>query len=81
MSVSEKVYIYVLKVLMVKQTLHSLFLQLKINITRIVLLLDVFLIDSVLIVPKFSILCVMTLKISMKYTDLACKYMTPNLFH
>lgn len=45
-----------------EKMLHSLFFQLKINIPGIIILLDVFLMDSVLIVPKVSALCVMTLK-------------------
>lgn len=42
MIVSEKVYIYFLKVLMDEKMLHSLFFQLKINIPGIIILLDFF---------------------------------------
>lgn len=42
MIVSEKVYIYFLKVLVDERILHTLFLQLKINIPGIIMLLDFF---------------------------------------
>lgn len=57
---SEKVYIYFLKVLMNVKTLHSIFFQLKTNIPGIIMLLDVFLMNSVLIVPKGFVFGVMT---------------------